>query len=137
MRFSYRGVGYDRQSLNLEVIEGEVAGKYRGQEIRYKYPRHIPELQPKIYLQYRGVAYSKRPVVKCQSSPLAQTNSTANPCAFLNNQVNSGISEEAGQIHLDNIRRSLERRMEVAKASGNEGLVRLLEQESKQLSINV
>ncbi|MEC4983028.1 MAG: DUF4278 domain-containing protein [Oscillatoria sp. PMC 1068.18] len=136
MKLSYRGIGYDRQSLSLEVLEGEIIGKYRGQDIRAKYPRHIPQLQPKVYLQYRGIAYSKRPVVKCQALPLTQPNSTVDPCTFLSNQVNRGISEEAAQIHLDNIRRSLERRMQVAKATGNQDLVRLLEQESQELSLN-
>ena len=54
MQFSYRGVLYDKKPLTLEVTESEISGKYRGQDWHYRYPKHIPQLQPKIFMQYRG-----------------------------------------------------------------------------------
>lgn len=131
MNLTYRGIKYEREPLNIEVIEGEVAGKYRGREWQHHYPKHITELRPKLYMQYRGVAYSTRPVAgeittAEQLKAIAQNNSHKKPRL---------VYDEAAMIHLDNMRRNLERRMEVAKESGNKNLVQMLEKECKELAL--
>lgn len=137
MQYTYRGVTYNREPLTLEVTEGEIGGTYRGQAWHNHYPRHVPELKPKPYLQYRGVAYSKRPYIQtgpriaCQIEPLRYA-------------VNADqISDEAvthtnlaQQIHLENIRRHLEHRLQVAKEKGDRELIAILQQESQQLALN-
>ncbi|MBC6418341.1 MAG: hypothetical protein GDA44_05885 [Prochloron sp. SP5CPC1] len=44
------------------------------------------------------------------------------------------IVKEAEKTHLESIRRSLERRLQVAEASGNQSLVFLLQQEFKAVT---
>lgn len=132
MKLTYRGIDYERPPCNLEVTEGEVTGKYRGQDWRYHYPRHMLELQPKANLKYRAVPYktcpvSHRPVAKIE---LQRQQLQRN---FRQVQSHTGINE-ATKVHLDNIRRNLERRLQVAKASGNQNLIQMLEKESKDLA---
>jgi hypothetical protein len=133
MKLHYRGVEYTRTPYNLEIIEGEIAGKYRGQDWQHHYPRHMVDLQPKVGLQYRGVPYktcqvAKEPVanIEVQRQQLNQSFERTQPRAVI---------DEAEKIHLDNMRRNLERRLQVAKASGNDSLVQILEKESQDLAL--
>ncbi|MGK7944969.1 MAG: DUF4278 domain-containing protein [Microcystaceae cyanobacterium] len=132
MKLSYRGTSYERDQMPLEIQEGDIAGKYRGQEWRYHYPKHIPQSPPKLYRQYRGVAYSTRPLSETETADYvkaytAKTCSVPCPRIIVENQVS--------QIHLENMRRNLERRLQIAKAKGDEDLVKLLQKESEQLTM--
>ena len=55
MKLTYRGANYEYDIPTVDMIEGEVAGKYRGQNWNYRYPRHIPN--PK---EYGGTNYTKK-----------------------------------------------------------------------------
>ena len=136
MKCSYRGVTYESKPTILETMEGEVGGKYRGQDWRYNYPRHIPQLQPKVYMQYRGVAYStlSLPITEGNSK---QEKAQTNACKASIRKPLEFIIEDATKIHLNNIRRNLEHRLQIAKANGDESLVNLLKNESKQLALNI
>lgn len=136
MKLSYRGVSYEKDSSILDIIEGDIGGKYRGNDWKYHYPRHIPQQQPKLYRQYRGVSYSTRPLTSGESPPMADTSTTATSCAVSLKYPRKIVTNYASQTHLDNIRRNLERRLQVAKAKGDESLIELLEQESQQLTLN-
>ncbi len=131
MSLLYRGVPYERDSTPLKMEEGAIAGKYRGQDWRYRYPRHIPQLEPKLYRQYRGISYSTRatatsiegmelPKIACPL-PLSK------PVAI----EQDGLSS----VHLDNIRRRLERRLQIAIENGDENLVAMLRKESRDLAL--
>ncbi|HEY9666539.1 MAG TPA: DUF4278 domain-containing protein [Coleofasciculaceae cyanobacterium] len=126
MKLSYRGVKYENASPVLEVREGEIGGTYRGQAWRHHYLRHMPEPLPTHDLKYRGVAY-------CTGTPAIAMPSTAaaSRCTLpaVHRREREKVLDEVTRTHLANIRRNLERRMEVAKAKGDEKLVRLLEQE--------
>jgi hypothetical protein len=132
MKLTYRGVEYTRTPYNLEVTEGEVAGKYRGRDWRYHCPRHMVDLQPKANLQYRGIPYKTCRVVD-ESIPEVEVHRKQLHRTFGQTQPRS-VVDEAAKIHLDNMRRNLERRLQVAKASGNNSLVQMLEKESKDLA---
>ncbi|TAE54486.1 MAG: DUF4278 domain-containing protein [Oscillatoriales cyanobacterium] len=41
MKLTYRGANYEYDIPTVDMIEGEVAGKYRGQDWNYRYPRHL------------------------------------------------------------------------------------------------
>jgi hypothetical protein len=138
MRLTYRGINYEPEMMPLEPTESEVAGKYRGKPWRYHYPRHIPKLQPKLWLQYRGVHYSKRPVV--QSSSLTEI-----PIPAVTSQgelpspryfASQTKLTEAEQAHFESIRQNLEHRLSVARQNGNEQLVSMLEKEYQELALN-
>lgn len=129
MKRCYRGVPYDNATSPLEVTEGEIGGLYRGGAWRFHYPRHIRVPFPVHDVKYRGVAYrtghSAIPTVVAHSA-------TAVPhrtWPTLHKQERQKELDEATKTHLANIRKNLERRLAVAKAKGDEELVRLLKQE--------
>lgn len=136
MRLTYRGINYEPEIMPLEMSEGELAGKYRGQPWHYRYPRHIPELQPKLWLQYRGVPYSKRPVVKSSYLPeipipaVTSNGELPTPRYF----APQDEATEIEQAHLESIRQNLQHRLSVARKNGNEQLVSILEQEYQELA---
>jgi len=39
MKLVYRGVTYEHPSTNINIRQGKIAGKWRGQDWRYHYPR--------------------------------------------------------------------------------------------------
>lgn len=137
MRLTYRGINYEPETMPLATTEGEVAGKYRGQSWRYHYPRHVPELQTKLWLQYRGVRYIKRPVVQASQKPLELSIPAVTPQTELPKPPHFATQreeDEAAKIHLETIRRNLERRIGVAKEKGNDQLISMLEQEYRDLA---
>ena len=134
MKLSYRGVSYEGEPLVLETIESDIGGKYRGQTWKHRYPRHIPHIKPKAYMQYRGVAYSTRPLPKTCRIPKPQAEEIA-PFGLVEiGKKEDVIAAETARIHLENIRRNLERRLQIAQANGDRNLVNLLERESLQLT---
>ncbi|PNW56181.1 UNVERIFIED_CONTAM: hypothetical protein BEN50_08085 [Euhalothece sp. KZN 001] len=137
MKLTYRGIQYEPETNPLETTEGEIGGKYRGQSWRYQYPRHIPQLQPKLGLQYRGVYYSKRPVVQSHH-PSQMSIPAIAPEAKLPTPPHfaTQTSEtEAEQAHIESMRRNLERRLSVARENGNNQLVSMLEKEYQELAV--
>lgn len=129
MKLSYRGVPYEQDLLALEINEGEIGGKYRGQNWKYHYPSHMPQLQPKLYRQYRGVSYSSRSTVDPEPTSLT--------CPFPRIQPTVIITNEVSRVHLETIRRRLERRLEIALANGDDQLVHLLKQEFEDFKSNI
>lgn len=136
MRLSYRGVHYEQPFSPLEVREGEIRGKYRGQDWQYHYPSHIPQLQAKSYRQYRGVNYGDdlMSVGETFRIPSVFTN---NVCSVPIQKPAKIVTNEATQVHLDNIRTKLERRLQIAREKGDTDLVNLLKKESQELSLNI
>jgi len=137
MNLTYRGVSYKRQPLSLEVSEGEIGGVYRGQTWRHSQLRHIPQLKPKPYLQYRGVAYSTRPIIRTGARIVCQIEPVRQPVSVRKQRQAPVALDRTHQTHLQNIRRSLEHRLQVAAARGNEGLLDQLQHESQALALNV
>ncbi|WP_017303277.1 DUF4278 domain-containing protein [Spirulina subsalsa] len=140
MELCYRGVHYQRQPLSLEVSEGELSGKYRGQSYHYRYPRHIPTLQTKPPLKYRSVAYQYCPMIQTENTLKAQLAAIAESCQQENYQKSApvarlNLAQETAQVHLYNMRRNLEYRLQVARARGDQNLIGMLEKESRQLAL--
>ncbi len=61
MKLKYRGVTYEYNPPTVETTEGEVGGKYRGLDWRFRNLKKPPILQPSVNLTYRGVAYNNHP----------------------------------------------------------------------------
>ena len=136
MKLTYRGIAHRNQSSQLEITPTEIGGKYRGQNWNYNYPRHIPNLESRQDLKYRGLSYQGNSSLQTQQSPVCQATETPRICSVPIKKPHSLLEDETVKIHWDNIRRNLERRLQIAKASGNEALVNLLEEESRQLALN-
>ena len=55
MKFNYRGISYDYKPAVLEVQEGEVIGKFRGQTWKNHKVKEIVATKHKARMTYRGV----------------------------------------------------------------------------------
>lgn len=115
MRLSHRAINYEKALSTLEVTESEICGNHRGETREFRYLRHIPEPLPLANRQYRDVAV---------------------PSQTLPTKKKSEALDELMYSHLRNIQRSLEHRLQVAKANGDRQLIRLLEAESQQFAVN-
>ncbi len=141
MKLTYRGVSYESTLPTVELTEGEITGKYRGTAWKQKYPRHIPVPQPKLDLKYRGAAYSVGDPIDVEATRLRRNYAqAATPSVAVKTDEiavpktsRQRASEELRSNHRNNICRSLERRLQAARAKGDEKLIRLLEAESKQI----
>lgn len=119
MQLTYRGVKYEPYPTALELTEGEIGAKYRGENWRHHYPRHIPVPQLVVELKYRGVAY-------CSGNSI-------------DDDVEASLPSSRPEVialtktHLANIRQNLAHRLQVARARGDRQLIRLLEAEAEQI----
>ena len=141
MKLTYRGVDYDYNPPALEATESEAACQYRGQATTLRYVQHVPIPQPAEQLTYRGTTYhttrqgqilqlADRPakVKKADAFQVLRKLSTNTPAVKARRELLS----EASKAHKQSISRSLEHRIEVAKAEGNESLLQQLERELQQ-----
>ncbi len=135
MKLTYRGIGYESQPQTFNLMEGEIGGKYRGNDWQVSYPRHIPVPPTMSQLTYRGVQYNSGATVttpvpevvpKKGIGAMGRTLVDANPA--------KKIMEEVAKLHRNNICRSLERRMQAAKMRGDDDLIEQLQMESQQLT---
>jgi hypothetical protein len=134
MKLTYRGVDYERNPLAVEMTPGEIGGKYRGASWQRYYPRHIPVPQPVAELKYRGVSY-------CIGDPLdvevmrQRKQYSANGTAATHGRREPS-SQDLANTHLVHMRQNLEHRLQVAKEKGDQNLIRLLEDEARQLMVS-
>lgn len=136
MKLSYRGVPYEAERSNLEVTEGEIGGLYRGQSWRFHYARHIPKPQSTHPLKYRGVAYCTGKPNAAEPNAVAQPTTTSPYCNIAARNKREVLNEITNS-HLKNIQRSLEHRLEVARAKGDDTLIQLLKAESEQMALSL
>ncbi|MEQ9481598.1 arginine synthesis PII-interacting regulator PirA [Coleofasciculus sp. F4-SAH-05] len=134
MKRCYRGVHYDETPSTLDVSEGEIGGTYRGQNWRFHYLRHIPEPPPTHDLKWRGAVYhtGKPRVVK--STPVETPMTMVGTRSWFLKNSRQKAFQQTSITHLENICQSLERRLDVARAKGDQDLVRQLEKESEQIT---
>ncbi len=124
MRLSYLGVNYQDAPSVLEVTDREIGSTYRGQDRQFRYVRHIPKPTSINNRQSRGISY-RTPQPVC-AVPVRNVSPTHNMREVLDEMMSS---------HRRSIQLSLEHRLKVAKAKGDQNLVRLLEAESKQMML--
>lgn len=134
MQLCYRGIQYNHHPLSLEVSESELTGKYRSQTYHRRYPRHVPDLEPKSNLCYRGVMYQHCPEIQTEGKLKAQLAAIALACQYPTSPHSPNHQERLSDVHLYNIKQDLERRIQVAQTRGDASLVSLLQQESEQLA---
>ena len=59
MELTYRGVTHEYTPVSLETTSDKVAGKYRGNDWRFRNLKKPAVLQPRVSLTYRGVKYHR------------------------------------------------------------------------------
>ena len=139
MRLCYRGVEYNYNPPSLEVKEREILGTYRGRPLHFNYVNHVPVPQPVADLTYRGVAYQTtssgevrlREVPQRQRQPVFQGIKSTDNSAM---QARRQLLRDAAESHRSSIQRMLQHRIEVARAQGNDILLKQLEEEMHQLA---
>lgn len=137
MKLCYRGVQYNYTPPELEVSEREAAGSYRGRSLRFSYVRHVPFPQPEADMTFRGASYRTNRhgrVESAEQSPPAARQSKFAPVFDSMAAARRRLLQESASIHRESIRRSLERRLEIAQTRGDETLVRQLEDEMHQIA---
>ncbi|HSM84255.1 MAG TPA: DUF4278 domain-containing protein [Nodosilinea sp.] len=136
MKLCYRGVDYDYNPPSLEVRESELTGCYRGHSLKFSYVSHVPVPQPVGSYTYRGVGYSTNAQGQIQPPVAAPERQPV----FQAGRVGAGLTtrrhllREAADAHRINIQRSIQHRIEVARAQGNDQLLQQLEEELHQLA---
>ncbi|MGB3405531.1 MAG: DUF4278 domain-containing protein [Microcoleaceae cyanobacterium] len=132
MTFKYRHISYDSDCSGVDCIEGDVGGRYRGQQWHVRYPRHLSVPQPQPTLRYRGVAYN-------MSRPSDQINLAVSMTAAKTQEKTASViprekppEDEWKQVHKANVCRLLDRRRQQAQAEGNQQLLKSLDLEAQQ-----
>ena len=120
MKFSYRGIAYEKELPVIEMEAGNYGGKYRGQSWHYRYPRHINQPSSGI----NRLSQAKNVLLSSTAQASSDRSSCAVPILVSLKNGGTGLSE----AHLNNIRRNLERRLEVAKLKGDRALINMLKQ---------
>ena len=140
MKLNNRAFNYEPNLSNIELTESEIVDKCQATDGKQKYPRHIPVPQPKIELKSPGVECSTGDLIDIEANQLRQNyiadDSVAVPRkneVVLTKTKRQQLLEELNNVHLNNLRRNLERRLQVAREKGDENLIRLLEAEFEQL----
>jgi hypothetical protein len=136
MKFSHRGANYNDALSMLEVTEREIGNMSRGQKREFTYVRHIPEPLPLRNRQFRSVTYCTAQPTAAESTLTAPRVITVSDRTSLSCKKRE-LLDELMNSHLKNIQRSLEHRLQVARAKGDQKLVRLLEAESKQMALSL
>lgn len=145
MKLTYRGVQYDYEPTVLETTDSNLYGRYRGQSVQFKYPRHVPAPTMVHDLKYRGVAYRNdgstparvaqpaiAPMHRVQPVPIAPVDQAIKTRSV--EAVRRNLLADTYHAHQESIYRQLRHRIEVAKAQGNDVLLRQLEAEKHQLA---
>ncbi len=132
MKLTYRGIGYDSEPQSFNLMEGEIGGKYRGNDWQVRYPRHIPVPATRYELSYRGVRSNSGEPLSTSVAPVGPK--TRQVRTLMDAQPADKVMEEVAKLHRNNICRSLERRMQAARMLGNENLIEQLQMESQQLT---
>lgn len=144
MKLTYRGIDYDCTPPMLEVTDSEIVCRYRGHAAPYTYVRHVPIPQPAERLTYRGVAYQttrQGGIQQVAQQPATRPATSGSMLTGLRSklvgtspvaQARRELLKASSRLHKENITRSLQHRIEVAKAQGNESLLQQLESEARQ-----
>lgn len=135
MKLTYRGIEYEYMPASVEVSAEEVSGKYRGAQWKRHRSRYTIVNENAVEYKYRGATYysgNPEEIEKLKQRQKLNSIFAASKNLFPRNEVNyDGLAE----IRSANLCRDLRRRLEIAKLSGDESLIRMLEDEANQLSV--
>ena len=137
MTLSYRGARYAYQPPTVEQLESDLKGQYRGHQLQFSYPHHIPPSHPVVTLTYRGVRYQTTATGATQPVTSAATGPLQDMLALRGRKAQtqrSAVMQELASVHHHNLYELLEHRIQVARSKGDEQLVAQLEQERHQLA---
>ena len=140
MKLNNRAFNNEPNLSNIELTDSEIVDQFQGTDWKQKYPRHIPVPQPKTDLKSPGIECSTDDLIDIEANQLRQNyivdDSVAvprkNEVVLIKSKRQQAL-EELNNVHLNNLRRNLEHRLQVAREKGDENLIRLLEAEFEQI----
>ena len=112
----------------IEITESEITSHNRRQTWKMTYPRHFHSRKSQLHrspgaIFHDGLAQPKTCHISCNKSEAFN---------ILKYQLKD---QEVKKAHLENVRLNLNRRLQKAKAKGDQQLINLLNQESQQLEL--
>ncbi len=134
MKFKDRAISYKSHSPHLELTGCEIGDKYRGTNCRQKYPRHIRATLPRIALKNGEVGCCTGASEDVEAMLQKHAKTAISNEAALTQSSRQQVLEKLHNIHLNNMRRNLEYRLQVAREKGDVHLIRLLEAEFEQIA---
>ena len=129
MEMKYRGVEYNLDPVSLDRLESNQRDTDRGQG--YNLPRfgQPPAPPPSLSSSDRGL-HDQLPDQLKNSKPIPVPVQMQSPAVVRH----PAQTDSATELHRRNILRSLQRRMQVARANGDRQLIQQLEQELQMFS---
>ncbi|HAC66376.1 MAG TPA: hypothetical protein DCF68_23285 [Cyanothece sp. UBA12306] len=103
------------------------------QGLDYHYPRHIGLKIPSLLRKHRDIVLDKSSFSQMSRLSSISRQSPNESCPIPVKQSRKVFTNSLSKTHLENIRNSLEHRLEIAKSQGNQELIGLLEKESQYL----
>ncbi|MGB3533370.1 MAG: DUF4278 domain-containing protein [Microcoleaceae cyanobacterium] len=132
MTLRYRHISYEPDCSGIDCVEGEVRGRYRGQEWHVHYPRHIHvPPSPRQPLRYRGVTYNLNQLSDQASPAVGITPPKPQPKTPSVIPRGAACEDEWQQVHKGNVCRVLEHRRQQAEAKGDQQLLDSLNSEAQ------
>lgn len=133
MKLSYRGISYTTEPPTVEQMESNLSGSYRGCGFQFGYPRHIPATHPVATLSYRGVPYRTTAAGEVRPVQPTQPRALRDLTALRDRKAQDCDLQALSAVHNRNLYQMLERRIQAARAKGDQALLEQLEQERRQM----
>lgn len=140
MKLTYRGHQYETSFSPVDGVESELTGKYRGQNVQFRYPRHVPLPPTPHTLKYRGISYSNtephhflqevQAIAPGKSQPTETRGGATSKLA----KFEKALDENLAQVHANHLCRLLERRRQAAVARGDLDLLQALDLEAQHIA---
>ena len=128
MKISCCSLNHQYSPPTIELTESEITSHHRKQTWKMTYPRHLHSRESQFHrspgaIFHDGLAKPKTCHISCNKSEAFN---------ILKYQLKD---QQVNKAHLENVRRNLDRRLQKAKAKGDQQLIKLLNQESQQLEL--
>ena len=116
------------RSPTIEITESEITNRHGRQSWKPNVPRHLCSQESQFHrspgaIFHDGLAKPKTCHISCNNSEALN---------ILKYQL---VDQQVKKAHLENVRHNLNRRLQKAKAKGDQKLINLLNQESQQLDL--
>ncbi len=129
MKYSNHQINIGESPVTLEITDSQITEQTPHNRTRY--PRHINPRVSRNHRSYGAIFHSN--ISSPKTCAISHVGSVENALSILQYQLQD---ETAKKAHLENIKINLERRLQAAKAQGNNYLVDLLQKESRELEFS-
>ena len=129
MKYCQHKIDFHETPVTLEITEFQITDSSNSQ--KNKYPSFINQKVSRNHRNYGAIFQSNLSTPKTCS--ISKSNSPEAALNILQYQLKDTTAKKA---HLENMKLNLERRLQSAKAQGNNYLVNLLQKESREIEFS-